>query len=248
MITIEGDTIAECHEQVIDYIMTHGTVKVTEDGETVRQLEEPISIKIRHPFREPMIHPGSEYGPRFAEEYVKKILYTTPLKHDGTDPTYTYGNRFRTYPASFRFSMNTLIGKILKFFGLQKSYYSLPTDQIWDMIFRLCKNPNSRRAVAITWVPSEDSFSDEPPCLQLVQATVIESDLNLFAYFRSNDMLSAWGQNAYALSYLQNHIAHGTNCDSGWLEIVSHNAHIYFKRDATALQKIRDKRINPVIS
>ena len=126
-------------------------------------------------------------------------------------------------------------------------------DQIQTSIInRLIDNPSSRRAVAITWSPVMDITRDEPPCLQIVQCQIDKADhLNLICLFRSNDMLSAWGQNAYGLAHMQKFILDQINqarekkklplFTQGWLETISVSAHMYITRDQLELMKFFQK-------
>lgn len=125
-------------------------------------------------------------------------------------------------------------------------------DQIQrSIIDRLIENPESRRAVAITWVPHLDIERSEPPCLQIVQALIdAHNTIHLVCLFRSNDMLSAWGQNAYGLAHLLQFICNEINKERkrlcqplltiGWLETISVSAHMYFTRDDYELRRYLD--------
>lgn len=112
-----------------------------------------------------------------------------------------------------------------------------PTNQIKYIIEKLQEEPNSRRALAITWKPSVDTRSSTPPCLQRIQCFIRNNKLNFYCEFRSNDMLSAWGANAYALVHLQKEIAEALNVKLGWYSHTSVSAHIYYERDRHELEK-----------
>jgi thymidylate synthase len=74
--------------------------------------------------------------------------------------------------------------------------------------------------------------------MQTVQFLIRNNRLNCVATFRSNDMLMAWGANAYGLSELMQVVADGTYVDVGFLETYSISAHIYYNRDSTTLDKV----------
>ena len=73
--------------------------------------------------------------------------------------------------------------------------------------------------------------------------------LNCHALFRSNDMLSAWGGNAFGLTGLQKLVLDrikfkiGGRCDlsMGWLETTSISAHIYWTRDHDQLKEFKKR-------
>ena len=50
----------------------------------------------------------------------------------------------------------------------------------------------SRRSVASLWDPRSDPGSEDPPCVDFVQASVRDDKLHLTAYIRSNDIYRAW--------------------------------------------------------
>jgi len=227
MYCIREDTIAAAHYRAIHFLNALPEYSVTEDNELVKQYSEPLSIHVNYPQIEPQVVPGSLFGPQFQQEYVKKVLLVTPLKGDGTDPVYTYGNRLRAYPQSGFWY------RLLKWLGFTEG-----CDQLKELMFRLEDSPNSRRAVMVTWDPEIDSQSDEPPCMDLVQVTIETDSVNVLAIFRSNDLLSAWGMNTIGLAGLQRYIADCLDYECGWIETVSNNPHIYFKRDAYELSQI----------
>lgn len=229
MYVIRADSIAEAHYDAIKLIMSVKTDTITQDEEVVRQLPEPLSVHITHPEKYPQVIPGSLFQDRFQQEYTRKVLSITPMKRDGTDPAYTYGNRLRAYPqSSFWYKLRNWLG------------FTEGLDQIERIKKLLEEAPETRRAVAITWDPEIDLYSYEVPCLDLVQLTVNDGKLNLVAYFRSNDILSAWGMNVLALYHLQNDLAVRLGLETGYLETISHNPHIYYIRDAYELKLIRE--------
>ena len=61
----------------------------------------------------------------------------------------------------------------------------------------------------------------------------------MIVYFRSNDMLSAYGANVFALATLQKRVAGELGIEIGWLETISASAHIYDLRDRDELDKFR---------
>lgn len=273
MLLIRKRSIGEAHEEVIREIADRckDNVRVTEDGEYTWDPEEPICIHIDEPFSEPMRSGASLFGEGFSELYQASLYTITPRRNDGTDAVYTYGNRLRDYPMadiSFEDDNPGFARKMVDSLFRKMGYVPAGSggmitwrgdgndggiDQIQESIIRrLIQNPESRRAIAITWFPERDVNADEPPCLQIVQAVIDEKNhLNLVCLFRSNDMLSAWGQNAYGLAHLQRYICtsinegrgkkNGQEIVPGWLETISISAHMYFHRDQLELNIFLDK-------
>ncbi len=273
MILIRRQSIGEAHEEVVKIIAERceGETRMTEDGEVTYDPEEPVCIHIESPFSTPMKSSASLFGDRFSEQYQTSLYTITRRKNDGTDATYTYGNRLRDYPVAsltLKKTGQSIVKSAID--NLMKRCGYLPAgsvgsieyagdgnlggvDQIkTSIIDRLIDNPSSRRAVAITWSPVLDITRDEPPCLQIVQCQIDKADhLNLVCLFRSNDMLSAWGQNAFGLAHMQKFILDEINearkknnislLTQGWLETISVSAHMYITRDQLELMKFFQK-------
>lgn len=272
MILIQKQTIGQAHEEVVRIIAERcqGEMRVTEDGEITYDPEEPVCIHIESPMDSPMKSSASLFGDGFSDMYQASLYTVTRRKNDGTDATYTYGNRLRDYPVASPDTRTGRTGVRQAFDWLMQKFGYVPAgatgsisysgdgnlggiDQIQKSIInRLIETPSSRRAVAITWFPVFDLARDEPPCLQIVQCLIDRTDrLNLICLFRSNDMLSAWGQNAYGLAHMQQYIMNAINegrekagqkkLSQGWLETISVSAHMYCTRDQLELMKFMEK-------
>jgi len=269
MFVINENTIGQAHESVINYISDNSTCLKTEDGECTIETGEPIAIKVNNPLQEPMISSASLFKKGFADTYKNSFYSVTLRKNDGTDAVYTYGNRLCDYfsptvmfhCSGKRTYVQRIFDKVFSYIGYMPSgvanYIKWKGDgnsgginQIHTSIIdRIVKSPNTRRAIAITWSPNHDIEQNEPPCLQSVYCRVRPhtSYIDLTALFRSNDMLSAWGQNAYGLAYLQKYIVDEINKRSsitysvGTLETISLSAHIYYTRDCLELSRFKDK-------
>ena len=253
-------TIAEGHERVVRDILKYGEELTTEDGELTIEWppHDPYVIHVTEPFTEPMASDVCMFGRHFLDEYVTQLLTLHPPSDKSA--TYYYSNRLFDYPL-LRCDVEEPWQEDPYYYvgdgngdGLNQVYYSI--------IKRLAESPNSRRAIAITWVPEMDVCSGEPPCLQLVQCFIRDQTLHMTCYFRSNDMLSAWGANAYGLTYLMKYVCDEINkiiyedgirsglcdCESredcisvGTLTTISSSAHIYWKRDQSDLLAFRRK-------
>lgn len=130
---------------------------------------------------------------------------TTPSPVEGAK--YTYGQRMREHGG---------------------------VDQIENLINQISESPFSRRAVVSLWDVGTDSSGANPPCLDLAQALVRGNKLYLTAYIRSNDMFSAWPENAFGFLALRDLIIKEVNkknpilnLEAGSLIIISSSAHIY---------------------
>lgn len=212
MYTVEADNIYDAHLNTVKTINDNGAIVKTEDCEWTLELIEPLCIHVRRPLSSPMFIPEVGFSKNYMEEYAVQLGYTSDNSF-----SYTYGNRLRDY------------------YG---------TDQRKEVIDKLVRHPTSRRAIMHTWMVEIDINGKHVPCMQTVQfllrrSTITgESFLNCIATFRSNDMLMAWGCNAYGLAILTEDIADALDCEVGYLSTLSTSAHIYHRRDESTLNKV----------
>ena len=126
-------------------------------------------------------------------------------------------------------------------------------DQIQYIIDYLSKSGHSRRAQAITWMPTADPQTDDPPCLQRIWCRLLPNEagewtLNMNTHWRSRDLYKAWFMNVYALTDLQKQIAQaiaeqrGEIVHVGRYVDISDSLHIYgsyFKEVVPEIEKMR---------
>lgn len=111
---------------------------------------------------------------------------------------------------------------------------SIHVNQLDRVVELLRKCPYTRRAQAITWIPSEDLGSKEPPCLQSLQFRIVPRDgidvLDMHVRFRSRDALHAAYMNMYALTELQSVISRELDVPIGHYVDMCDSFHIYGSR------------------
>jgi thymidylate synthase len=162
-------------------------------------------ITVSDPFAEPRIHKNFPGGPEELESYRQEVV--NGIHDHWIDPaagkwTYTYHERLFSYcpvedirnPAS------------------PKPFRKI--NQIQYIIDYLSRSGHSRRAQAITWMPTADPPTDDPPCLQRIWCRLLANEageltLNMNTHWRSRDLYKAWFMNVYALTDLQKKIADG---------------------------------------
>ncbi len=160
-------------------------------------------ITVTDPFAEPRIHKNFPGGPEELESYRQEVV--NGIHDHWIDPaagkwTYTYHERLFAYtPVSDLRDTNS-----------QKTF--IPVNQIKNIIDALSETAYTRRAQAITWMPTADPKTQDPPCLQRIWCRLIENKengftLNMNTHWRSRDLYKAWYMNAYALTDLQKIIA-----------------------------------------
>ena len=131
------------------------------------------------------------------EEYAKQLISGENVQ----DFEYTYGQRLRNWNQEI--------------------------DQIAYVIDKLKQNPTTRRATAVTWVPTIDTVVDEVPCMIIDDFKIRGGKVNLTTLFRSHDFAGAYPANLYGLSRLLEYVAGEVGISPGMITTISASAHIY---------------------
>ena len=131
------------------------------------------------------------------EEYAKQLITGENVQ----DFEYTYGQRLRNWNEEI--------------------------DQIAYVIDKLKSNPTSRRATAVTWIPTIDTVVDEVPCMIIDDFKIRGGKVNLTTLFRSHDFAGAYPANLYGLSRLLEYVAGEVGVAPGMITTISASAHIY---------------------
>ena len=200
-------TIADAHEVLVNRIIWNHDVIQTENGEQTWE-EDSTTITIQYPTLPNRIHPNSSFQQARCEEYAKQLIRGVQTNQNASEKfSYTYHERL---------------------------YFE---SQFSDVLFRLKQNPNTRRAVLYTWLPAIDNKSEEDPCLQFIQLLIRNGKLNGTVVMRSNDVLTAFGPNAYGFVTLMEFIADLLNVKIGTYEHIITVPHLYPIRDKADLQR-----------
>ncbi|HJH30912.1 MAG TPA: thymidylate synthase [Methanosarcinaceae archaeon] len=131
------------------------------------------------------------------EEYAKQLV----TGENAQDFEYTYGQRLRNWDDR--------------------------VDQIAFVIEKLKSSKTTRRATAVTWVPTIDTVVDEVPCMIIDDFKIREGKVHLTTLFRSHDFAGAYPANLYGLSKLLEYVAEKVGVKPGKITTVSVSAHIY---------------------
>lgn len=159
-------------------------------------------ITVSNPFNEPRIHKNFPGGPEELEAYRQEVV--AGIHDHWIDPaagkwTYTYHERLFSY------------SPVEDLRNPESARPFIPVDQIQYIIEALSACSHTRRAQAITWMPTCDPKTDDPPCLQRIWCRLVQEGggyvLNMNTHWRSRDLYKAWFMNAYALTDLQKTIA-----------------------------------------
>ena len=162
-----------------------------------------VVITVTEPFAEPRIHKNFPGGPAELEAYRQEVI--NGIHDHWIDPaagkwTYTYHERLFAYcPVEEIRSAKS-----------RKPFRKV--NQIQHIIDSLSAVNHTRRAQAITWMPTADPQTDDPPCLQRIWCRLVANSggglsLNMNTHWRSRDLYKAWFMNVYAFTDLQKTIA-----------------------------------------
>jgi len=204
-IAITADCLPEAWEKAVLAVWDKGLdVKTQYDKpEDPPSKDATVIITVTEPLGEPRIHKNFPGGPAELEAYRQEVV--EGIHDHWIDPaagkwTYTYHERLRAYCP-----VEDICGA-----GSAKPFKKV--DQIQYIIDCLSRAGHSRRAQAITWMPTADPNTDDPPCLQRVWCRLVASEagglsLNMNTHWRSRDLYKAWFMNVYAITDLQRIIA-----------------------------------------
>jgi len=207
-----------------------------------------VMITVTEPFAEPRIHKNFPGGPAELESYRQEVL--NGIHDHWIDPaagkwTYTYHQRLAAYSPT----QDLRDPASLKPFE--------PVDQIEYIVNILAAAGHSRRAQAITWMPTADPKTDDVPCLQRIWCRLAADQtgllaLNMNSHWRSRDLYKAWFMNVYALTDLQRSIANriaekiGKPVTVGRYVDISDSLHIYGCNFANAEKEIEKMKTTPL--
>ena len=246
VISITADCLPEAWEKAVLAVWDNGLEVKTEydKAEDPPSKDATVIVTINEPLSEPRIHKNFPGGPEELESYRQEVVkgihdhWINPAEGKWT---YTYHERLFSYcpvedirnadsPKPFR-----------------------KVNQIQNIIDCLSQAGHSRRAQAITWMPTADAVTDDPPCLQRIWCRLLGNEggqlsLNMNTHWRSRDLYKAWFMNVYAMTDLQKIIAEGISEKTGskvhvgrYVDI-SDSLHIYgsyFNEVAPEVEKMR---------
>jgi len=240
VISITADCLPEAWEKAV--------LAVWEDGIEVKtQYDKPddppskdatVIITINGPFTEPRIHKNFPGGPEELEAYRQEVIngiHDHWIAPAAGKWTYTYHERLFSYCTS------SSIEKV---------------DQIQYIVDCLSQAGHSRRAQAITWMPTADPGTEHPPCLQRIWCRLAaneagELSLNMNTHWRSRDLYKAWFMNVYAITDLQRVIAErisqkrGEPVKVGRYVDISDSLHIYGSYFDEVVREVEKMRKSP---
>ncbi len=213
VLNITADNLPQAWEKAVLAVWDNGLeIKTQYDKEEdPASRDATVTIIVKDSFAEPRIHKNFPGGPVELEAYRQEVV--DGIHDHWIDPaagkwTYTYHERIFSY-CPVEDIRDPSAPKPLK-----------AVDQIRYIIDALSDVTFTRRAQAITWMPTADPQTDDPPCLQRIWCRLVAGDddtftLNMNTHWRSRDLYKAWFMNAYALTDLQRIIAEKISANLG---------------------------------
>ncbi|MFH1737865.1 MAG: thymidylate synthase [bacterium] len=207
VISITADSLPEAWEKAVLAVWDRGLeVKTQYDKpDDPPSRDATVMVAVSDPFNEPRIHKNFPGGPEELESYRQEVV--GGIHDHWIDPaagkwTYTYHERLFAY------------SPVEDIRGADSPKPFRRVNQIQYIINCLSRAGHSRRAQAITWMPTADPETDDPPCLQRIWCRLVSNEagelsLNMNTHWRSRDLYKAWFMNVYALTDLQRIIAEG---------------------------------------
>jgi len=192
VLIVSERTLAQAYEKALVELHEHGVRFKTQydKPDDPPSIDATMDITILEPLADPMIHKAFPGGIEDLKEYTMELLgakdHWVKNINDPSDTRweYTYHGRLAAYGA-----WRELAG------GKSQQAGFFKINQIEIVIDKLVRQPFTRQAQMITWMPNLDNTCYDPPCLQSLWYRILEDEqgtywLNCNVRFRSND---AWG-------------------------------------------------------
>jgi len=102
------------------------------------------------------------------------------------------------------------------------------TSQFAYVINLLKQNPETRQAALSIYDAKEHpKYKNDTPCTYAIQFTIINGELCMSVYMRSNDLWYGFCNDQYQFSQLQQLVASMLDIEIGWYYHHAHNLHLY---------------------
>nr|MBC8452418.1 hypothetical protein [Spirochaetota bacterium] len=173
VLTVQKKSLAEAYEAALISLYAKGIEFETQydKPEDPKSLDCTMNITIEDPLSDPMIHKSFPGGIGDLKEYVMEIQgvkdHWCKNMNDPKDTRweYTYHGRLKKYGV-----WKELLD------GKSEETGEFKIDQIENVIEKLVKQPFTRQAQMITWMPNLDLDVFDPPCLQSLWYRILEDD------------------------------------------------------------------------
>lgn len=213
---IHGSNLADAYEKALVHLYHNGTQFKTQydkPGDPL-SIDATMNITVEDPMADPMIHKAFPGGIEDLREYVYELegLKDGWVKNlndvKDTRWEYTYHGRFANW-GQWRKKVGSPTdacqSQDFDWRSMNAGYCDI--NQIEMVVDKLCKQPFTRQAQMITWMPNLDMTIFDPPCLQSWWGRILEDEsgvwwLNYNMRIRSNDAWGAYFMNTFGLTMM----------------------------------------------
>jgi thymidylate synthase len=250
----KGKSLAQAYENALVELYKNGGRMSTQYDKAgdPQSVDATMNITIESPLSDPMIHKAFPGGPADLREYVYELdgLKNSWVKYldDEKDTRweYTYNQRLTGY-GELKLKEDSTRNQLGKY-NLNKTI-----NQIELIVDKLVKQPFTRQAQAVTWIPAIDNFCYDPACLQSLLCRINEDSdgkryLNTNIRFRSNDAWNAFFLNVFGFTmFIKNNILDeivkrsGKELLMGRINWQADSWHIYGKDIKQAKERLFDR-------
>lgn len=242
--SIHAPTIAYAWLELLNLILYHGR----EVGSSYKErTKEVLNLSVTIPS---VAEGGDDPVDMIAPDWMGlgrervNIYFQTKLLQagQGGEANYTYADRMRAW---FR-KPPLLISEG----GTLVQVPERPVDQLECVVNKLVKDwDECKSAVVSYWDPTYDNEHGGSPCFNQAWFRIRDGALHATVVIRSNDMFSAWPENAYGFRCLQDHVrfvvqqVSGRELKLGAMTTFSESAHIYADTWEAADALLREPRV-----
>jgi len=261
-----GKSLAEAYENALIELYKNGgrmSTQYDKPGDP-QSIDATMNITIEEPLSDPMIHKAFPGGFADLREYVYELEGLkdswTKVINDKEDTRweYTYHQRLAKYGQwKERVQMKDCScwkdNKDCCHKGIDGVVVSgREINQIDYVVNKLVKQPFTRQAQMITWMPNLDLDCYDPPCLQSMWFRITEDNskryLNTNIRFRSNDAWGAYFMNSFGFTqFIKSNIMEpiakksGKDLTMGRINWQADSWHIYGKDIQQAKERLFDR-------
>jgi thymidylate synthase len=201
VLNVKGKTLPEAYENsLIELYRSGERIKTQYDNpDDLPSVDATVNITIEEPEADPMIYKIFPGGIEDLREYVMELQgakdHWVKNMNDPEDKRWEYTYHQRLVAWGTWKESNKIVS------------ITRPVNQFQAMIKKLIDAPYTRRAQAVTWMPSLDNIVYDPPCLQSIWCRLTDEldgtlALNANIRFRSNDAWGAAFMNMFGLTML----------------------------------------------
>lgn len=267
---VEGDSLAHVYEQALISLYSRGIRMKTQydKPEDPPSIDCTMNMTVLDPLSDPMIHKFFIGSIADLREYVyeleglKDCICRNENDPDDTRWEYLYSSRMTNYGTWLERTKLGEDGPVDPGFEIVAQYSNgscgirsgnFNTNQVEAVIEKLVRQPFTRQAQIITWMPNMDLKAYDPACLQSLHFRLVKEEnkftLNTNIRFRSNDSTRANFMNFFGfIQFIKNKILNpiqdklGVEVEYGRINWQADSFHMY----GCEIKNFEDRLLNRI--